>query len=112
MENLEVIANPENKKKLKQILPDEDDLAVLSHYHLTKESSYGAAMTILPKYCDLLGIPTLETLYTNTQTAMFGTTTVPFPPPENAKFTFMDLFAGIGGFRMALQSLGGKCLFS
>ena len=28
------------------------------------------------------------------------------------KFTFIDLFAGIGGFRIAMQSLGGKCLFS
>lgn len=37
---------------------------------------------------------------------------VPFPEPENPKFEFVDLFAGIGGFRIAMQSLGGKCVFT
>ncbi|OGW26385.1 MAG: DNA (cytosine-5-)-methyltransferase [Nitrospirae bacterium GWC2_42_7] len=37
---------------------------------------------------------------------------IPFPAPENPKFTFIDLFAGIGGFRIAIQHLGGKCLFT
>jgi DNA (cytosine-5)-methyltransferase 1 len=27
-------------------------------------------------------------------------------------FTFVDLFAGIGGFRIPLEKLGGKCIFS
>lgn len=37
---------------------------------------------------------------------------VPFPEPQNAKFKFIDLFAGIGGFRIAMQNLGGKCVFT
>lgn len=37
---------------------------------------------------------------------------VPFPVAENPKFKFIDLFAGIGGFRLAMQNLGGKCVFT
>lgn len=28
------------------------------------------------------------------------------------KFSFIDLFAGIGGIRIAMQNLGGQCVFS
>lgn len=37
----------------------------------------------------------------------------PFAEPiGKPKFRFIDLFAGIGGFRLAMQNLGGKCVFS
>ncbi|SCX86607.1 DNA (cytosine-5)-methyltransferase 1 [Flavobacterium anhuiense] len=37
---------------------------------------------------------------------------IPFPSPEEPKFKFIDLFAGIGGIRLAYQNLGGKCVFT
>jgi DNA (cytosine-5)-methyltransferase 1 len=37
---------------------------------------------------------------------------VPFPPNKDPEFTFIDLFAGIGGMRISFQKLNGKCVFS
>jgi len=37
---------------------------------------------------------------------------IPFPTTKKPKFEFIDLFAGIGGIRLAYQNNGGKCVFS
>lgn len=39
---------------------------------------------------------------------------IPFPGPKEGEedFTFIDLFAGIGGFRLAMQNLNGRCVFT
>lgn len=36
----------------------------------------------------------------------------PQPIPDSVPFTFIDLFAGIGGLRIGFQRAGGKCVFT
>src|SRR5687767_12398554 len=31
---------------------------------------------------------------------------------QKHKFTFVDLFCGIGGFRLSFEAVGGQCVFS
>ena len=46
------------------------------------------------------------------QYLIFQQEKLPFPAPKQPDFKFIDLFAGIGGFRLALQNLKGKCIFT
>jgi len=94
----------EVKASIFSLLPEkkEEDFALITHYlqnfqyydNFFKKSHISQYFTIIPN--NLGGLKW----------------DIPFPSPQNPKFTFIDLFCGIGGFRLALQNNGGNCLFS
>jgi len=94
----------EIKKALQESGLERDELAVVSHYlqnfQLGRRNIFSAEAKKILKEIGFQIDP--SELKWN----------IPFPSPMEPKFTFIDLFAGIGGMRTAFQSLGGKCVFS
>jgi DNA (cytosine-5)-methyltransferase 1 len=95
--------------------PDNYRAAVISHYLRTKKRSFKKpaieyASDLLKGY--LNGELNNKVAEEALQYLIKFKDDVLFPKPANPKFTFIDLFAGIGGFRLAMQKLQGECVFS
>ena len=120
MANNKVQHNPAAIRKNGNTIPLDEQMAIVSHYLHNQYTAFANTYEDAAKKLveEIYGVSTPEgesgiVSDTCTQYSLFSELfSVPFLPKSNHSFTFVDLFAGIGGFRMAMQNLGGKCVFS
>lgn len=107
------------KFKIRIVEPENNKKAVVTHYlhnyhngvkkHYEKDAKQYIKELVEYKFPEEKYSKVAEEAI---QQLLFEVENVPFPTPYNYTFKFIDLFAGIGGFRIAMQKLGGKCVFT
>lgn len=102
-----------NRLGIEVLKKTDNRLAYLTHYLQNPTNEHGsiykseakAYLTELHNKNDILDDPEFQ-LY------LPIIWDIPFPPVTKPEFKFIDLFAGIGGIRLAYQKEGGKCVFT
>lgn len=110
---------PHSLREDGSVMPYAEQMAYISHFlqnkNVESDVSYkGIASGLI---ADIVADNKAKDQKTSSKRAVqadlfAGMPEVPFPSPSRYDFTFIDLFAGIGGFRLPMQELGGRCLFS